>query len=193
MTMNHSWLVQRLEKPHSFKVAGKDVDNPFSFGGGIKNGGLSEDAMSLLRPIFSFDYMGAAEFEFGAVPKALSKIAKFAEAGTLTTQEIEIPFTEIARSWQHKDTPDLRTGSIKIYVLCNADHDEVEARIRSWAAKDYNDDLKESTRLSAALRQEDEWDARKVGWLELDNGFMFFCDREVFARTAGLFGIEIEL
>lgn len=57
--LKQTYLVQRLNRPTN------GYDNPFSFGGGLKNGGLSEDAMKLLRPIFSFDYMGSAEFEFG--------------------------------------------------------------------------------------------------------------------------------
>ena len=56
------YLIQRLEKS-------KNYVNPFSFGGGLVNGGLSKDAMSLLKPIFSFDYMGSAEFDFGVLPK----------------------------------------------------------------------------------------------------------------------------
>ena len=70
------WLIQRLHKPESFKLAGVETDNPFSFGGGLINGGLSKEAMDLLRPIFSFDYMGAAEFEFGEVSKALTALAR---------------------------------------------------------------------------------------------------------------------
>jgi hypothetical protein len=69
MELNNTWLIQRLEKSHG------NYDNPFSFGGGLKNGGLSPDAMNLLRPIFSFDYMGSAEFEFGAIPKSLKYMA----------------------------------------------------------------------------------------------------------------------
>ena len=71
--MKRTYLIQRLEKPRTLKIAGVELkDNPFSFGGGLRNGGLSKDATDLLRPLFSFDYMGAAEFEFGAVPEALS-------------------------------------------------------------------------------------------------------------------------
>jgi len=53
--MKDTYLVQRLNKPVS--NTGMEM---FSFGGGLKNGGLSGDAMKLLRPIFSFDYMGSS-------------------------------------------------------------------------------------------------------------------------------------
>ena len=43
--MKRSYLVQRLRKPRGWELT---KDNPFSFGGGLQNGGLSGEAMSLL-------------------------------------------------------------------------------------------------------------------------------------------------
>lgn len=69
------YLVQRLRAPtHGFE---QEINEAFSFGDGYKNGRLGEKAMKLLCSIFSFDYMGAAEFEFGAVPEALRHIATY--------------------------------------------------------------------------------------------------------------------
>ena len=70
------WLVQRLNHPRpSWKNQEIDIkDNPFSFGGGLKNGGLSSDIMNSLRSICSFDYMGASEYEWGALPTTLNNI-----------------------------------------------------------------------------------------------------------------------
>ena len=47
----------------------------------MRNGGLSNEAMDLIRGIWSFDYMGASEFEWGAIPKALGEIAKLKPDG----------------------------------------------------------------------------------------------------------------
>jgi hypothetical protein len=41
--------------------------------------------------------------------------------------------------------------------------------------------------LDAALAGEDE---RTCGWLELDNGFMFFTDKEMFDKAVVLFTPE---
>jgi hypothetical protein len=73
--MKRTWLVQRLQKPAPMSIKGKDISNLFSFGGGFRNGGLTDEAMALLKNVFSFDYMGSAEFEWGAVPQALSFLA----------------------------------------------------------------------------------------------------------------------
>lgn len=166
-TFENSWLVQRLERP--IKSRGPLRDNPFSFGGGYKNGGLSDEAMKLLRDVFSFDYMGSAEFEFGALPKALQRIAK-ADLAAFT----------------------IDVDGHSVYVLAPAEWEaEVEARIREFA-KDYGSDyyrLKETTRLHAVLNDGPYTD-RLAGWLELDNGFMFFTDREMWSQACELFGVK---
>lgn len=182
--MKRSWLVQRLKAPRSGGFLG--VDNPFAFGGGLKNGGLSDEAMGLLREIFSFDYMGAAEFEFGAVPEALHAIAN--NAARYASFALPIPLVDVPADWRDKDPAP--GGDGVIYVLCRADDAaEVQERIRSWATSHRND-LKEPTRLATVLRPFHEWDSGVRGWLELDNGFFFFIDRAMWAATARLFGIE---
>lgn len=188
--MESSWLVQRLKKPRSFSVAGVEVDNPFSFGGGLRNGALSPEAMGLLREIFSFDYMGAAEFEWGAVPKALQVIAKNTE--DYHAFEFSWPLADVARHWKDESRKD-PTGDATVYVICHRAWDEeVRGRIREWAGPVRGERvrLKEPPMLASALRPHDEWDGDRCGWLELDNGFFFFTDREKWESTARLFGIE---
>lgn len=181
-----SWLVQRLKRPYpQNSILGHD--NPFAFGGGKRNGGLSDDAMGLIRGIFSFDYMGAAEFEWGAVPEAMQSIAK--NAKRLAAFSFDIPLAQVAPDFRAKDTAP--EGSATVYVLCHAQFDlEAQERIREWAGQSYNPDLKESTRLSSALRPHNEWDGDVCGWLELDNGFFFFTDEVMWRATCRLFGVR---
>jgi len=161
------------------------MDNPFSFGGGMLNGGLSSDAMDLLRGIFSFDYMGAAEFEFGAVPKALQGIA--ARSDRLAGWSFTIPLAKVAKNFREKGPAP--KGSATVYVLADESwRPEVEDRIRGWAKEPYGG-LKETTRLSSTLRPVTEWDGETVGWLELDNGFFFFTDEAMWEATCDLFGV----
>lgn len=165
--MKDSWLVQRLNAPAGGRMGA--ISEAFSFGGGRRNGGLSDDAMSLLRSVFSFDYMGSAEFEWGAVPDALNSIAK--NARKYRPFEIEV-------------------AGRPVYLICATDDaDEVRARVEAWAADRYVGGLKEQTYLHDALHN-DEW-ARALGWLELDNGFFVFIDREMFELTAAMFGVKV--
>lgn len=185
--MESSWLVQRLKKPYQ-----GDQDNPFVFGGGLRNGGLSPDAMGLLRGIFQFDYMGAAEFEFGAVPKTLRRIAQSTEAYHAFV--VTWPLSEVDPLFR-KPAP-IPTGEATVYVICQNGWDEaVTRRIKGWAGPwDRRLGLKEDTLLSYALRPPPDVADRlfeQCGWLELDNGFFFFTDKEMWEKTAQLFGVEV--
>lgn len=187
--MEHrSWLVQRLQQPRGGRAA--TFSEAFAFGGGLQNGGLSDEAMGLLREVWSFDYMGAAEFEFGAVPEALSKLAK----ASLLAHTFTIPLAEVAANWRDKSkaTPD---GDAPIYVLCPAGWEsEIERRIRGWAADAGADDLrlKEPTKLASALRPVEDWDSDTCGWLEISNGFLFFTDEPMWRKACALFGVAVE-
>ena len=174
--IKESWLVQRLRRPQSF-------DNPFSFGGGYKNGGLTDEAMDLIRPIMSFDYMGAAEFEFGAVPKAFNAIAKRDDLAAWS-----FPVKKANRGWQEKDT---QSCDATVYALAPLDwQQEVESRVRDWAVNP-SVRMKERPQLGEALLPENDWDRGVCGWLELDNGFMFFTDEEMWRKAAELFGAAV--
>lgn len=185
--MKSSYLIQRLQKP--FKVEGvlSKLSNAFAFGGGMKNGGLSDEAMGLLREIFSFDYMGAAEFEFGAVPQALNKIAQNRKDYIAFETETKYMY----KNWKIKQPI---KGVAPVYVICHKDDwKEVTARIRAKAMGDYgshkdNFHTKENVGIDRTLGG-DEYASRNVGWLELDNGFFFFTDAEMYKQVAELFEI----
>lgn len=193
--LGRSWLVQRLQRPfQTASVLGRD--NPFAFGGGRHNGGLSPDAMDLLREVWRFDYMGAAEFEWGAVPEALKRVAKMAEDNRLVAYAFSWPLHEVEQDWRDKSRKRVE-GDATVYVICDvAWTADVEARIRAWAAKnrDYESgvQLKERTNLCRALRPMQEWDRETCGWLELDNGFLFFTDEAMWKATADLFGVAAQ-
>jgi hypothetical protein len=179
-----SWLVQRLNRPPKSSIMGL-ADNPFSFGGGLRNGGLSPEAMDLLRPIFSFDYMGAAEFEFGAVPQALQGMA----GEDLVATKIEIPLAEVIKPWDF--VGEVPAGDATIYLLTPKEVvDATVERVRDWASGRPN--LKEGLFLDRALLPKDDDWMRTEGWLELDNGFMFFTSEQMWRATAELFGVDVD-
>ena len=81
-------------------------------------------------------------------------------------------------------------GSAEVFYLCRKEQrDGVEDRIRELAAKDYT--LKEATRFPSTLRPQTQYDGDTVGWLELNNGFMFFTDCEMWDSTCAIFGVEV--
>lgn len=188
--MQASWLIQRLQKPWYWKHKDAEgnvekIDNPFSFGGGLVNGGLSKEAMALLREIFSFDYMGSAEFEFGAVPATLQFLAEQSEAKNLVTGVV-----------QNKTKP-----FKPVYFLCPKEYEEeVRKRILAfrsgepgWGGKpDFR--TKEYCGLHDYFAKDDPDDYHKknLGWLEIDNGYAFFVDKDMFTKFCTILGVEVK-
>lgn len=187
-----SYSIQRLDPPRS-GVDALRLDNPFTFGGGYKNGGLSDEAMDLLRDIFAFDYMGAAEFEFGEVPKALQQIARKGEEGQLAAWAFEILYSQVAKPSRDEANPPAPRSKATIYVLCPLEWiDEAEERITALAGKN-PPRTKAWVGLAEVLRPgEGGYERPTRGWLEIDNGYFFFTDREMWVKTARLFGVEVD-
>lgn len=158
--MNRVWLVQRLEVPYD----GYE-NNPFSFGGGLPNGGIKESLMAVIKYIFSFSYMGSAEFEWGAVPSALK---------ALHTHKSLINFK-------------LDNG---LYVICPS---EIKEDLTKWLNAIYEDEytypLKETLQFNRALIS----DSNIGGWLKIERDdyckepFMFFINKTMYNKTCQLF------
>jgi hypothetical protein len=183
-----TYLVQRLEKP---RVDPRFTDNPFSFGGGLRNGGLSPEAMDLLRPIFGFDYMGAAEYEFGALPQALQALAK----SELATGHFNLVEKDVAayRNMFSPKREDLPLRYKTVWYICRKEQvgDVVERILEDAKGKlDIKQGYKQFVR---TLRSDPKADypEETIGWIELDNGFFYFIDEEAARKTAAVFGVEL--
>jgi len=173
LKMENSRLVQRLTKPKGHPP------NPFTFGGGYKNGGLSDEAFDIIREIFDFEYMGAAEYEFGALPKAFQKVGK------LNPEKNYVGVTMPIKS----------KNADEIYILCHKDWvDEIKNRITQWYKDEYSPSItrvKRGVHLKPRLEEDREYFKDTVGWFELNNGFFFFIDRDMFENTSKLIGVEV--
>ncbi len=164
--------------------------NPFSFGGGLVNGGLSKEAMDQVSALFDFDYMGAAEYEFGALPEALKEVAHAAEIDGLVAQTISIPWSQIAKTW---DEEGIRpTGQAEVFTICRKEHTEaLDMRVRQWAKGQMQNGVKQGVWLNRYLLQHSTREGKVVGWLEENNGLFVFLDRDVWVKTAEFFGVTI--
>lgn len=201
--MEHTYLIQRLERPRrpsAGALGGKAfVPNPFSFGGG--GSGLSREAMEMLSHVFEFDYMGAAEYEFGAAQRALHRIAT--DRGNFISFTMEIPLSSVAKHWREQvamrtkagrprkkklptaEEPKFKDPAI-IYVFCHKDERTmVENTIHQVAMNKL--DLKRGANLHSSIRPMEEFETRVCGWLELNNGYFFFTDEEMWKKTVALF------
>jgi hypothetical protein len=162
--MKNVHYVQRLQKPYG-------TINPFSFGGGLINGGLSDEAMNLLKNIFSFDYMGSAEFEWGAVPTAIKQL--FTDETTISSK--------------------LDVNGRAIYIICPSG---ILTDVIEWvliASQDKQGQLKEHLGLKDSLLSNTP---SNVGWLKIEadkhctEPFMFFIDKDMFDGVCKLFNVK---
>ena len=174
---------------HSDRISFKDLKNqknyvnPFSFGGGLVNGGLSKDAMSLLKPIFSFDYMGSAEFEFGELPKCFRRIAQ--KGKEWICDEVSNKFS-VKTSFKNYSK---MSGEATIYIYAPKDKmDDIKDYIKKAIKDEYCVHLKEGLRLhNSCLESLNDKDVRIRGWVDIENDYFFFIDKEMRDKTANLF------
>jgi len=167
------FLIQRLRKP-TVALDGKIFENPFSFGGGYRRGGLTEEAFNALGKIWSYDYMGAAEFEFGALPESFERIKKNLNEYIFDKVNIEATATD----YSGKRIKKIKKDQDVFYFCLRDDQKEVEELLKKFAngvEHDYRS--KEYIGLSESIFYED---LRVVGWHDIENDFLFFIDKQMF-------------
>lgn len=177
------WLVQRLREPDRF-------DNPFSFGGGLRNGGLTQEAFDIFKQIWSWDYMGAAEFEFGAIPACLKKMLTASIEGRLGAHVFTIKVSPRLKedSYQRNYKKKIK---VQIYVICNKDHvKNVNETIKLMVNDKIR--LKEISCIYDAIFPR-SFDFKKfIGGIELNNGWFYFTNPETFKKVCQLFEVKME-
>lgn len=175
--MKNSYLIQRLKKPYL-----KEIKHPLQALAkyGLAATGLNEKARELLSHVCVFDYMGSSEYEFGAIPKALRDMVN--NQANLTTYVEKIKFT-----FKPFGETEFISGNTNVYIVGNKnDMPTIIERIRTIALGQEN--CKERTNFPGSLA-EYEFDKNVVGWFDLDNGFMFFKDEQMFKDFKTLFGL----
>lgn len=204
--METSALIQNLSAPRDTSLG---IRNPFSFGAG--GGRLGDEALKLLNPVFSFEYMGSAEYEFGAVPEGLNKIREYAAKGNLSFDSIDVKLKEIKfDKCGFEDWPERTQETLPVYIVgSTSDMKEIARRVYCIATDEdkcladmyraHKGNLHEGLYLRDApmlnrwLKLEPKFDRPVVGWLELNNGFFFSVDPVMTERFAALFGVGVEI
>ena len=169
--MERTWLVQRLKKPTG--------NNPFAFGGGLKYGGLTKEAMDIVSKVFSFDYMGCAEYEFGAVQEGMAKI--FDNKDKLVSNSFMVNWE--GGIWREDGNGQVE-GDTTVYYLCQKEHEDEVMKFIKLCAKG-KEHVKGGAQFGYSMANPDYG---VVGWLELNNGFFFSTDMDMWDGVCRLFG-----
>lgn len=192
MEWKHPHLIQRLQPPHKGQTP--IIEWP-AFGAG-GHGGFSDEARALLKKLWRFDYMGAAEFEFGAVPEALHKLANSRTdlvRGSLVQSVTADVDRRTRKSTDTTPREPPRKVEATVYFICRKEHvGDLTSMIRILLKDNYPKDMYFKERVSirnVVLKPAEEHYPDYVGWLGLDPAFLFFTDKEMFDNACNLFGV----
>lgn len=179
------YLIQRLEKPLEIPKDSPfyNLNNVFSFGCGLDNGGISEEGMKHIRDIWRYDYMGSSEFEHGLLAISLDNVAdniKGYAAGVIN----------VTARTLNRNTWSYVTCTKPVYYICEVEHDDT---IRDFICNlGGNTEIKYNTLEYVGLAEsicEEEHCKDKVGWHDIKNHYLFFTDKTMFAKACELFGL----
>lgn len=172
MLTHSSYLIQRLKKPYIGEVK-TPLKALCKFG--LAATGFNKELSEALSSICRWDYMGSAEYEFGAIPRTLRAMASL----KLTTIVESINYTYR----DYRNNKDI-TGILPIYIIAQKeDLQEVTNRIKTLAIGELR--CKERPNFDESLA-EYEYSKDIYGWLELNNGYMFFKDEVMYAHFCAL-------
>ena len=153
--MMSTHLIQRLIAP--------TVYSPFAFGGGLTNGGFSEEAIQILKKHFSFDYMGSSEFEFGGVPEGFEKLTQ--DEDLAVRRAVDVTTREGLQS--------------DLFLLCSESKvDEFERLIRRIAKGDPSVSLKEPAMIDRMIKDKGKVKHPIIGGIDIINGAMYFLEEQ---------------
>lgn len=163
-------LVQRLLKPNKFT-------SPDSWAFGSGNSNLTREQREAIKDVFSFDYMGNGEFEFGEPKSALNSIAHYANRDKANFGNLQLP----------------QNGSDIFYVCHRGGEDSVQRLIERFSYDDESG-LAEPLYFKNALKLDNNelmsYPGDLGGWLICDSKIMpsaFFIDEKMFEGFKGLF------
>ena len=176
MLTHSSYLIQRLKKPYTGEVK-TPLQALCKFG--LAATGITKELSEALSSICIWDYMGSAEYEFGAIPKALRAMATLKL--TTTVESINYKYRD------YRNSKDI-TGILPIYIIAlKEDLQEVTNRIKTLAIGGLR--CKEHPNFAESLANH-EYSKDIYGWLELDNGYMFFKDETMYVHFCALLGAK---
>jgi len=174
---------------------------------GCRGLSFSEDGWEAVNQIGVPVYMGAYEYEMGALPKALGHIVQ--NSATYVRGFFTLKKRQIKSNWcRNKKSPPKKTqiGGVllrlarsserytrheierEVYFLCPKELEEaVKGRVIELALEKC--DIKNGCDFSLALDPFSESQERSKGWIDLGHHFMFFVDEGMFERACSLLGV----
>lgn len=171
VVMLHSFRIQRLGLPYRSSFIGK-VNHNTAFG--VLGSGLSNEDRDRLISICTFDHMGDLDFAGGALPDTIDKMVK-TELVAFDMEAHTSPY-----DYHPRGRPLHGRHACTIHVICpHTIREDVAVRIARIAFEEPFG-VKRPVYLERSIRQRAKAiKARNAGWIELDNGFVFFVYKQM--------------
>jgi hypothetical protein len=221
-TVKRSW---RDEQPDTYRVQrlkrkpASDWQARVSqvFGGGMV--GMSGDGWKFCQQVFDFDYMGAAEYEFGAIPKALKNIVD--ERADYRAWSFVIKSADIKPGWwRQRGMDSYRRAEIREARERGEKPPRMSPRHKKELAEKAGAPIPDATVYVVSNSSQDRAVVEKlirrvnrgeihpkngagfdldrepggyggdvIGWFDLDNELLWFTDKDVFDGFVAIFEI----
>jgi len=200
MEWKKPYLVQILKQPWEKTGTVRDgLQNAFSFGGGLKSGGFSKEAMQLLTNLWGWEYMGASEYEWGAVPEAMKKVVDYVNKNNYFAGYIEIEHPESVCNehggvdiWNKKN-PKLITS--KVFILCHKLHTSYVTEFIWKVANSQQRITRDYTNIAIVLYKGEKkllYSSIAIGGLNLDNAFIYLTYEPSIQKMIQMFGLTLQ-
>ncbi len=196
-----TYRIQRLMRSQIIRSSGN------GFGKELSRYGFTPEAWEYLGRYCSLHPMGSAAFEQGAVPEAFQSLHLCSTLEAFTIPVIGNPVLTVGdmRLRYHPDILESVAGKhdleMTIFVIAPAEfRPHVEDLILQLAIDENDLDLVRPTGLKETVFSRPEWAdidqeswkrSRTRGWLELDNGFLFFSEPKMWIAFCDMLGIEV--
>lgn len=177
--MYKPWLLQRMKKP---------AGNPISLAFGCGGSGIKPELQKKLESICSWDYMGAAEYEFGELARSLERIIK--NKKKFKANVLNVFYNCRPFSWGEGLSENI-SGTNKVFYIClKKDIEELKGYLKEWAAKECLD-TRDPLYFNESLAGEKANSHGIYGWIDIKNDYMFFTDEKMWRKFCDLLEIKV--
>ena len=185
--MISTYLLQRLKKPVNEKR--------YSIGRAFSKVSMSEEAWEITKELCEFDYMGAAEYEFGTINTTMHSLAAAAQREGLSSFSFVMrPQDRKLNTSRQRKQPKLRfpaPKSVRVMGICQTYRlAEIREHTKSLCSDEYKHNFKRGPLINSALDPIEDWETDLRGWIDLDNDYMFFCDEDMWRGFCSLLQVD---
>jgi hypothetical protein len=197
-------ILRRSDRIDPVALAGA-IDRAEGRGGVLGGNHSREEEWALLAQLWHFDYMGAAEFEFGALPNCLDIMKGFQldqACDKIVTHEIELTFLP-SRPKHLETASDAVLGrwarnhrfeplTAPVYLICFRGHiPHLVDLLQHFQKINHELRCKEEPHIweSYMATESNDWAGRIQGWWEITQGWLVFKDKDLFLATTKALGL----